>query len=365
MKIVEVDGGVRYIDPRHKVLWHMHHLAQIRATGKTSAPVNVEIDLSNRCSLGCEWCHFAYTHTRGPLAGTVEKPRHYINGGDLMPLATAKRILWELAHEGVQSVTWTGGGEPTLHPDFDEIIGYAADQGLQQGLYTHGGHISIERAAILKELCTWVYVSLDECDAEEYRKHKGADRFKQATDGVRRLANAYGRATVGVGFLIHPGNYTRLHEMAGLARELGADYCQLRPTIQYRQGAPDEVDEDTAWMADALPRLHEFAGDSFVSVDLARFEEYMHWQGHGYERCNWSALQTVITPNGKVWRCVNKRERSDALLGDLEEESFGQIWERAGGTCAVDGECRVMCRGHVANITLDEVLTRPAHAAFI
>lgn len=41
-------------------------LSRIGETGKTKAPVNVEIDLSNRCSHGCAWCHFAYTHTKGP-----------------------------------------------------------------------------------------------------------------------------------------------------------------------------------------------------------------------------------------------------------------------------------------------------------
>jgi len=37
-----------YIDPRHKALWHLDRVKELRTTGKTSAPVNVEIDLSNR-----------------------------------------------------------------------------------------------------------------------------------------------------------------------------------------------------------------------------------------------------------------------------------------------------------------------------
>ncbi len=66
-------NNMTYINPRQKVLWHTDRLHELRTTGTTSAPVNVEIDLSNRCSHGCRWCRFAYTHTRGPLAGT-EKP---------------------------------------------------------------------------------------------------------------------------------------------------------------------------------------------------------------------------------------------------------------------------------------------------
>ena len=62
-----------YVDARGKLLQHMDRLAVIK-TGGSPPPVNVEIDLSNRCSLGCEWCHFAYTHTRGPFKGKRAKP---------------------------------------------------------------------------------------------------------------------------------------------------------------------------------------------------------------------------------------------------------------------------------------------------
>lgn len=354
-----------YIDPRNKTLWHTDKLAQLRFAGKTSAPVNVEIDLSNRCSLGCSWCHFAYTHTRGPLAGTVEKPAGHIDGGDIMTYPLAKRILMQLQQAGVKSVTWTGGGEPTLHPQFEDIIRFASTCRLEQGLYTHGGHITGERAMLLKRTCTWVYVSLDECDTESYRAHKGANRFAAACDGIRALVQADGAATIGVGFLIHKANYTRLGGMYALGRALGVDYIQFRPTIEYTQDNPGAAPTDTEWMDAAIALLRQYAGDPFVSVDIPRFEAYRDWQGHGYNTCNWAALQTVITPNGKMWTCVNKRERADALLGDLNCESFAQVWDRVGMPCAVNGSCRVMCRGHVANVTLDAVLRKPEHENFI
>ena len=336
----------------------------MRIDGRTSAPVNVEIDLSNRCSLGCQWCHFAYTHTKGPLAG-AEKPPGHIDGGDLMNYPLAKRILMQLQQAGVKSVTWTGGGEPTLHPQFEDVITFAASCGLEQGIYTHGGHITPERAMLLKRACTWVYVSLDECDAESYRAHKGAHRFQAACDGIRSLVHVDGAATIGVGFLIHAGNWQRLEEMYALGRALGVDYIQFRPTIEYAQENPSLAPTEPLWMDDAIDALRTYARDPFVSVDIPRFEAYRDWEGHGYSTCNWSALQTVITPNGKVWRCVNKRERADALLGDLECESFAQVWDRVGMPCAVNDSCRVMCRGHVANITLDSVLRKPEHENFI
>lgn len=351
-----------YIVPRQKMFGHLDRLQELRSTGKTAAPVNVEIDLSNRCSLGCEWCHFAHTHTRGPLAGKRAKPHDAIAGGDLMDLALARRIVDELDYAEVRSVTWTGGGEPTLHPHFDEIVAYTS---LDQGLYTHGGHIDDARAALLKRRLTWVYVSLDECERPAYLDSKGADRFDQVCANVRRLVQATGQATIGLGFLLHAENWRDVHSMVKLGRSLGVDYVQFRPTVRFDMATPDQLTEETSWIGNALGHLNAYTSDPFVSMDLERFRMYQHWRGHGYPTCHWAGLQTVITPNGHVWRCTNKREMPGGLLGDLTQESFADLWARAGGACQVDAQCRVLCRGHVPNVTLDAVLSDHPHPNFI
>lgn len=352
-----------FIAPAIKLFSHMPTLQAIRE-GKRPPPVNVEIDLSNRCSLGCEWCHFAYTHTRGPLAGTVDKPAHAVSGGDLMDEDLAMSITRQLHAAGVKSVTWTGGGEPTLHPYFDFLVRDAAFTGLEQGMYTHGGHISPDRAAIIKGLFTWVYISLDECTAESYQRSKGVNRFENALTGIRNLVAAEGNAKIGVGFLLHKDNWRDTHKMVKLGRELGVDYVQFRPTVLYRQDAPGEVAENTQWVTNAMAHLNAYQRDSFVIADLDRFAMYRDWNGHGYSTCYWSALQTVITPNGMVWRCTNKREHPSALLGDLTVDSFADIWERSGGPCQVDAECRILCRGHVANMPLQTIMGETVHANF-
>ena len=353
-----------YIDPHAKLFQHMDRLAAIKHGGRP-APVNVEIDLSNRCSLGCEWCHFAYTHTRGPLAGKRDKPHDAVGGGDLMDEALAGAILEQLHENGVKSITWTGGGEPTLHPAFNPIIKRAYVLGFEQGLYTHGGHVNEQMAVLLKKFFTWAFVSLDECTPETYKASKGVDRFQAATDGIRRLVAAEGKATIGVGFLLHSKNFNQVRQMVELGRELGVDYVQFRPTVHFEQDAPSKLTEDTTWINGAISHLNGYAHDPLVIADIERFRMYHRWNGHGYSTCNWSALQTVITPNGKVWRCTNKREHPDALLGDLSVESFADVWARSGGSCKVDAACRILCRGHIPNITLDKVMQPMAHGAFI
>jgi MoaA/NifB/PqqE/SkfB family radical SAM enzyme len=337
-----------YIDPRSKLYGHLDKLAALQA-GKLSAPVNVEIDLSNRCSLGCEWCHFAYTHTRGPHANKGESI-----GGDLMDTELAFSIIDQLSACVVKSIAWTGGGEPTLHPAFNAIVEHAREK-IEQGLYTNGTNIDPDRAALLKQAMTWVYISLDAADPESYKAAKRVDSFYKVCDGIYNLTHADGSATIGVGFLLNAGNYQDIPRMIELGQGMNVDYIQFRPTV-----LPGEKKN---WMHACIDLLR-FVDAPGVELDLSRFEMYRQWQGHRYTTCYWSAMQTVITPNGKVWTCVNKREFDGAEIGDLSKEPFALIWQRR-KIAQVDADCRVMCRGHVPNLALNEMLADRKHRSFI
>lgn len=353
-----------FIDPRHKLLHHVEHLAALKR-GEYLAPINAEVMLSNRCDLRCQMCHYSYTHTRGPWAGHADKPHGAIASGDLMDYDLACDVVEQLAAVGVKSVTWSGGGEPTIHPRFDDIVKCAHSVGLEQGVYTHGGHLRDERAAWMKQHFKWIYISFDAYDVESYKHHKGVNRFERVCENIRNLVTLPGSATLGMGFLLCADNYRQAYNMQALARRLGVDYCQFRPLIAYDQDNPGVLAEDTAWISEAVSLMEQYRGDPFVIADVARFKMYRDWRGHGYSTCHWSALQTVITPNGGVWRCTNKMEHPDALLGDLSVEDFDTIWRRSGGPCAVNGTCRIFCRGQIANLTTNELFTPAAHENFV
>lgn len=312
----------------------------------------------------------------------MAKPVGATPGGDLMPTSLAFNIIGQLAAAGVRSITWTGGGEPTLHPDFDEIIRYAHEGGaaftdypegersdrrwrrVEQGIYTHGGHISDARAALLKRAMTFVYVSLDAGDPVSYKEHKGVDRFDQVIRGVKRLVAAEGEATIGLGFLLTADTWKDWPRMVALAKSLNVDYCQFRPTILYDEKDPSSKADSTEWMKEACVELAHLQGEPGVVVDLDRLKMYDEWTGHGYTTCYWSALQAVITPNGKLWTCVNKREYADAEIGDLTTHGFKEVWADH-QPCQVGPSCRVMCRGHLPNLALNEIMRPVEHGAFI
>lgn len=345
-----------YIDPPNKLLKHTDRVADIMNETPV-IPINVEIDLTNRCNLGCQGCHMAYLHSRG-----VHAKRRTHETGDIMDTELAISIVRQLAAVGVRSITWTGGGEPTLHPDIAEIIRYTL---IPQGIYTNGVQVTPELASLLKIHMDWVYVSLDRHDRDRYMKYKAADKFNAACTGIRNLVKSPGGATIGVGFLLSRANWGDGWDMIHLAEDLGVDYVQFRPEVEYDPAHPDRAIHDNTWLKPCIQWLDGIKDRRGVQVDTSRFEMYRNWGGHPYRTCYWSQLQTVITPDGRVWVCCNRRGYKDSAWGDLKLESFADIVDRI-RAWKVDNQCRVMCRGHIPNLTLNKIMEpRGGHDDFV
>lgn len=353
-----------FINPRAKVLRHLDRLAGWDA-GTKPAPVTVEWDLSNRCSLGCQDCHFAHTHSRGPWTKQVRTlPMAFESTGDLADHDLVLRVLIELKSAGVQGVIWSGGGEPTLYPEWRDAVAVAHAYGLKQGMYTLGGHFTAENASFLSHRADFVVVSLDAIDAPTYAREKGvhASRFASALNGITWLSGQ--QAAIGVSYLLHAGNWMLARSMVDLSRQLGATYTTLRPAIQFVADKPSQPTADRQWITDALPLLDELAREADVEVEPARFAAYRDWSGHGYTTCRGVRLNTTITPDGRVWLCPQRRGVGQAI-GDLRVESFADIWARHPGQFHVDDGCRVMCRLHPVNETLAALAQPLAHEAFV
>jgi MoaA/NifB/PqqE/SkfB family radical SAM enzyme len=361
---------VSLINPRAKALRHIDRLAQWQA-GAKPAPVTVEWDLSNRCSLGCQDCHFAHTHSKGPWTARGRTlPMAFDGTGDLADTQMVLRALTEMRQyqggAGPHGIVWSGGGEPTLHPSWESIVTHAHVEGFEQGMYTLGGHLDTDSARLLASIAKFVVVSLDAPDPQTYAQEKGVpeSRFEQACNGIRMLS-APKKAAIGVSFLLHGRNWGRVGLMLELARELGATYATFRPAIRFHAHHPSIADDDPSWVTRAVPLLEKVSREPDVELDVTKFTQYRDWAGHGYGTCYGIRLNTTITPDGRMWICPNRRGMPGSCLGDLRTESFGAIWARHPASFAVNDQCRVMCRLHPVNEVLHAIEQPRAHEAFV
>lgn len=329
--------------------------------------MTVEWDLTNVCSLGCTACHFAHTHLRGPHSG-AERPEGYHDTGAFADTDLVRRGLEEMVRAGVQGVVWSGGGEPTLHPDWQALINHANRLGLRQGMYTLGGHFTEESAFILASTVEWVVVSLDAMDADTYARDKKVvpDRFYAARQGIKWLSQV-GRAVVGVSFMLRSDNWRQAIEMLMLTRQLGATYATFRPLIETDVNHPEEPSVDRRWVNDALQTFHALTIEPDVECSPERFEAYRDWvdHSHHYDACYGIRLNCTVTPDGRVWVCPQRRGMDGSEIGDLRVESFSKLWERHPGAWRNFTGCRAMCRLHQVNQVMAEVYRHRPHEAFV
>lgn len=97
-------------------------------------PIQVDFELTTRCAAGCRFCYASSE----------------ASGGAFMPKERVLPLLDELVEIGIQRIHWQGG-DPLLHPHWEEILSHAGEIGLRSNLFT-AGLISRKQAQTLTRL---------------------------------------------------------------------------------------------------------------------------------------------------------------------------------------------------------------------
>ena len=173
-------------------------------------PISVELHLTDRCNLKCEWC-------------TDKELR---NNKATLDIEVVEELLHELGTHRT-GVTLEGGGEPTLYPKFREVISTGARLGVGMGLISNGTVDISDCANKLK----WIRISLDSSTKEEYIKEKGVDCFEHVLENLQMMSAARDpqKTFVGVGYVLTTRNQCNLLGLVKQLDAIGVDYIYLRP----------------------------------------------------------------------------------------------------------------------------------------
>jgi wyosine [tRNA(Phe)-imidazoG37] synthetase (radical SAM superfamily) len=86
-------------------------------------------------------------------------------------LEEIEKVIDTLHSHGLLSVILIGGGEPTLHPDFEAVVETIKRKGIQVGIATNGSRLEkIEAIADRLEEKDWVRISIDAASEETFKK---------------------------------------------------------------------------------------------------------------------------------------------------------------------------------------------------
>lgn len=262
-------------------------------------PISVELTLTNACNLRCVYCSDLDLREKQGNRAHMDKDVLY-------------RLFDDLARGGTKGVTIEGGGEPSIYPEFEDVVNYATDKGLAVGLITNG--VKSIPPNVVKKF-EWIRVSLDASTPEEYLALKGVDCFEQVMNNIAFYTKECG--TVGVGYVVTNQNLSQIEALVLRLRDMGASYIQLRPVVDNDMLYPHDVD---------LSYLKVFSNKKFgVIVDGMKENAE---SGNKHLPCVANGITSVISGDGSVYLCGRLNVYSWLEpIGNINKNSFSEIWD--------------------------------------
>lgn len=294
--------------------------------GSTS-PLVVELDTTEVCDLACPGC---------VSEDLVAQKRRFTNDR-LLSLGV------ELKEAGVKAVILIGGGEPLMHPVIGKFMQYLGENDVHLGITTNGTLID-RYMDIIAPFSSWTRISMDAATEETYKRlrpsRNGDSKFHHVVNNMRNLAKIK-KGKLGFSFLIRTeadgfGIQSNIHEIydsAVLARDIGCDYFEVKPSYAYSGGINHAlVVHNIEQMNEArkeVDRLGSLVTDSFKIMKAINLEDSLNGvksvQAKDYIRCPVSELRTLICPSG-VFICPYWRAKENFRIGDVNHMSFGDMW---------------------------------------
>jgi molybdenum cofactor biosynthesis enzyme MoaA len=119
-----------------KIAWFPQKLESLRDCTVT-APIYVRVKPTNRCNHNCFFC--VYNASFSNMHDTMSRK-------DELSKEKLIEILNDFSKIGVKAVTYSGGGEPLMHPNIVEILIITKQYGIDLSIITNGQLLSAERA---------------------------------------------------------------------------------------------------------------------------------------------------------------------------------------------------------------------------
>lgn len=195
-------------------------MSQLDFESSSFGPRRLSVELTNVCNLHCSYClrdEDALYHT----------PANFLEPQFFESLVRQAREVFGITH-----LTFTGG-EPTLHPRFEEILGIAETNGLKVSFVTNGWNFEKIWPAVFahRQTVTHVAFSLDGPTREEHDRWRGEGSYL-------RLVRAFSRCFAGnFPFLVKVGirrdtvpNLERISLFAARMGAAGLNFVHVMPT---------------------------------------------------------------------------------------------------------------------------------------
>lgn len=308
-----------------------------RDGGLPDAPKQVQLILSDLCNQDCSFCAYrmsGYTSNELFMGDSEAAKYGHSNPKRWIPTDRALRFLDEFKEAGVLSVQFTGGGEPTVHPDHERIFARALELGLRCSLVSNGVRWSGRLIHDILPRFDWVRVSIDAGNKESYSQMRRTPErnWSAVWSNVKALATEIraikSHAVLGLGFVVTPESHDQIVEFTRLAADSGAHNVRFSALFSPENEAPfiaiyDKV-RGLIDVAKRLARPDFSVNDNFGS----RFDDLVQ-HAPDYSFCSYQHYTAYVGGDMQAYRCcvLAYNKRGQVAGGDLRERSWAEFWK--------------------------------------
>ncbi len=266
-----------------------------------SVPVHYTLELTPKCNNRCTGCGNIFTDRAGP------------------PLSAAQwqKVLNKIAPHAAR-LRFTGG-EPTLHPEFRDIVEVTCSLDVSFTLLTNArwqdpdGLIGLLRST---SQCMGLLVSLHGTTAdthEAFTQVKGS--FAETVNNIKR-ATAAG-LTVDTSTIITQVNCSQIDDIVAFSAKLGVERAVFARYLPVRSNALAPTRDQLRKAIEAVEAQREAGARSEFSVCIPQCFAASSSIG-----CLSGLTYCVIDPWGNVRPCTH----TSLVCGSLLEQSIEEIW---------------------------------------
>ncbi len=371
-------------------------------------PVTLHLVTTLNCNHKCYFC--TYGKTKDNLSEGAQRN---------MEPELAKRIVDEALHNGVKSIIFTGGGEPTVYRHLTEIMEYAKNRGLDISLNTNGNLLRGELAERIAGVDPkYVRVSLNAGSGEVQKLITGCDDFELVLNNIKNLIikrhELDSKFDLSVGYVVTAVNVNdimniikRLVDIESELKNIGISNSvysiQLRPASNYEyskhindmrmkiiaeylsKNSGEEVSEDflkfmqqgmqtsekTLKQAvdiienQAKPYMKEKKSKLKIIFPKHKFIDTFRLKKKEYVQCLALPWVIMIWPDGHVYSCVDWAGVSGFEIGNIKDEPLNEILNgekrekliKYINDYCIKKRCIPVCAHHEMNTILSQLAT--------
>lgn len=225
------------------------------------------------------------------------------------------------------------GGEPLLHPEFEEIVQAAVQLGFPWGMTTNGILVDEHMAKKLKHLNIGsVTLSLDGLEDlhDWFRNRPGA--FHKTLQAVEELKKE--QIPVQITTVIHKKNYHQLEDMYALMVQWKVKswrVINIEPIGRALQYPELMLDYEEIIGLLSFIRKKRFSTDTPIDVTYGcshyLTSEYEREVRDGYFICGSGIYVASILCNGDIYSCLDIERRPELVQGNISKDNFVEVWK--------------------------------------